>query len=502
MNSQNLIPTNTFIRQYPLVWLLLKQMFSINNPLKIIEDTIIYIKLNVPLDGINTLFLKILYNLDKLIKKNKTLLTSDTIILKEKNIILSNSIKLLNKHIIHKDWLSANDFLKAIQIVAKPIYYRGKTDPVLKYLFPHHSNSQPLHRVADALDYAVKLLIAEPSSKIKLFSIKDLFSSKPLPTIGEDEILSIVLHDTRRHTHSLPKDAFISWLCTALEHTISINFINVSSGIGRSIYTFPILSISCPICVENNANCKTCIDHNILTCDKKHCAHCVCKKSHSCVVQLSMKNICKLPTRFPDIDISQLPTRKNFNDAMINVSRADNRYLHFNCSQPSCRYSNTPYIIQVSSECRSCACEYRNKRKTTYHHFSCPGCKKNACALCCKSSLEHFGETLICSKKIIRSIEEITEARTSGIRFCPFCDIPTMLTDGCDHITCASCNEHWCFACEKHLPIDRITGSRYTHICTQEPVGRIAWARDDEPLPNEFRTIPEINPAVYHQIGY
>jgi hypothetical protein len=150
----------------------------------------------------------------------------------------------------------------------------------------------------------------------------------------------------------------------------------------------------------------------------------------------------------------------------------------------------------------SCVDAYRKKLITNFHKFQCSCCRNIKCALCSKSILDHIGETLICPRaKPIRTAEEIVEARTNGIRYCPMCDIATKHDGGCDHMKCENCSEHWCFACEKHLPVNAITGTRYDHVCTETPIGHNAWRHEAEPLPVQWRMLEEVNPAQLHKIA-
>jgi hypothetical protein len=499
MSTEINIPASTFEKNYNTLWILLQKTLNTPNPLKIIYDTITNIKRihnTEILSQFDVSFLKFLYGFEKIVKICQTLPIPDNIMYKQTHIINCDFImKNFNYKIVAKNWKSSQEFLELINIPVQSLHIYNTPGLVMIRLFPHESQSRPIRRIDDAFKYAERLLMAESEDKVKLITFKDIFSNKLLPVIGSGELLSVILHESRRHVHALPIDAFLSWIPESLNYAHTLHFLK------HGTYNQPELIVNCPICKEISSNCTNCRDHVSSTCHKIHCAKCLCAKSHSHTVSINMQNIDKLPRRFPRINLTGLPTKKMFFDTMLRVTKINPKFLHFTCSNTECKHATTPYIIVLTHTCIRCVKSYRDKSITTFHTFKCPGCTKIECGLCAKPESDHIGETLICPKQITRTAEEITEARASGIRFCPMCDVPTMMTDGCDHITCEVCFEHWCFACERHLPIDPLTGTRYTHRCTEPPIGRDAWARDDEPLPEQFRMNPEENPAKNHKIS-
>jgi len=490
-----------FEKECPLLWSLLMKILSCTNPKKIINDNIKYVIDNhtSQLTIRNTkfldkIFLSFLFNIKKLVKTCITLPIPPTTVY-DKNIVNKCiTMKIFNVFII-KNWLTPQEFLKSIDIPTQTVYIYTHT--VDLRLFPHKSHSRPIHKMADALNYATRLLIAEPTDKIKFVKYDDIYRKGFLsfPNTSENELISVVFHESRRSTHALPLCQLYNWFTTIIDNAIDLHFVNFP-------FRHPELLVLCPICKDVSNDCTTCKDHSS-SCANYKCNKCKCKKSHSHKISISMYHINKIKTLFPEEDHSLLPSydNKKFIDTLDRLSKTSRYHHQFICSNTECKHATKPYIISLNDYCVQCVKSYKEKKNTTFHKFMCPGCKKEECGLCGKLKIDHKGETLICPKKITRTPEEITNARAEGIRFCPMCDVPTMLTLGCDHITCTLCKEHWCFACERHLPVDSVTGTRYTHTCTGVAVGVVAWARDNTPLPDEFRMIPEINPTGWHDIS-
>jgi len=56
---------------------------------------------------------------------------------------------------------------------------------------------------------------------------------------------------------------------------------------------------------------------------------------------------------------------------------------------------------------------------------------------------------------------------THDIKYCPSCEQPAVLVDGCNHVTCV-CGTHWCFKCggkyareDIYHHMDSVHGGRY-----------------------------------------
>jgi LSD1 subclass zinc finger protein len=46
----------------------------------------------------------------------------------------------------------------------------------------------------------------------------------------------------------------------------------------------------------------------------------------------------------------------------------------------------------------------------------------------------------------------------NAVKTCPSCRTPVQKADGCNHMTCAGCNAHWCWECSGIYPRDEIYG--------------------------------------------
>ena len=75
--------------------------------------------------------------------------------------------------------------------------------------------------------------------------------------------------------------------------------------------------------------------------------------------------------------------------------------------------------------------------------IECMNCNKLLCTIC---NLEHTpGHT--CPGNL-----DLVEYRQNGGMVCPTCFIPTDRDGGCFHITCRSCDTHWCWLCGDRYP--------------------------------------------------
>lgn len=204
-----------------------------------------------------------------------------------------------------------------------------------------------------------------------------------------------------------------------------------------------------------------------------------------------------------------------YNAARMSAARRDSRANMFTCRKPDCKYHASPYIFMTGYGCEGCCKEYKSGGVSHYHFFACPGCTTEACGLCSRPLAEHNGETQICPRAGRVSAAERAAARAEGVNiFCPCCDQAVSrirddgTKDGCPHLTCPLCREHFCANCEQVLRVDPVRGSRYVHDCPnkagdnhyfEHPAVAAADAAHF-PVPAAFRMRAEVNPARHHRI--
>ena len=205
-----------------------------------------------------------------------------------------------------------------------------------------------------------------------------------------------------------------------------------------------------------------------------------------------------------------------YNAARMSTARRDPTVSMFTCPKADCKHHASPWIIKTGYTCADCCHEFKTGGVTHYHVFACPGCTTEACGLCSRPLAEHNGETQICPRVGRVSAEDRAAARAEGVNiFCPCCDQAVSRIkddgskDGCPHLTCPLCREHFCANCEQVLRVDPIRGSRYVHDCPnkagdnhyfEHPAAAAADAVHF-PVPAEFRMMVEVNPHRLHRIG-
>ena len=201
-----------------------------------------------------------------------------------------------------------------------------------------------------------------------------------------------------------------------------------------------------------------------------------------------------------------------YNVARMSAARRDRTVNIFTCQKESCKHHRTPYIFKGSEYCSGCCSTYRTGGISHYHVFSCPSCEDETCGLCSRPKAEHTGETKVCPRVGRVSAADRAAARTEGKNvFCPCCDQAVSRVkddgslDGCPHLTCPLCREHFCANCEQLLPVDPRTGSRYVHACPNAGGDNHYFlhpaAVDFEVPVGAGRMAVEVNPARDHRIG-
>jgi len=131
--------------------------------------------------------------------------------------------------------------------------------------------------------------------------------------------------------------------------------------------------------------------------------------------------------------------------------------------------SLTSYLRSRPTEFHYCStpdCDrfYRISSAENPRIFDCDGCLTSICTCCHQGP--HDGHTCETNKALMRAAIEEDEKLTRwkkdhDVRDCPKCGVPIEKADGCNHMTCTSCQTHICWFCMKTLGSG---GETYEHM--------------------------------------
>jgi len=466
----------------------------------------------IPMESKHSNFNSILYSLDKIVFKMRTMKNENEELFKLKHVLrIDNNMSYINK-LINRSSDIYQIFLDKLELPKHKIPI-GKVNGEIKYkelsFFPHViHDTRPVKLVESAIENHDKFS-AETVQKVELIDIhsllfghirivseeerikklrygflqkvvfhRDIF--KEVPEDGSGTSLSVLLHKkSRRLTCSLPLKVLASYIYASIEsNDFKLSVTPVYLGNGETKKQVNIF-IPCACCVERRVK--------------------------------DIQNIF-IPFRgfiaiMEGLYHEKIDFVKMYNDARIVKATGNPDYNIYNCKTDGCKFNKTPYIVSAGHICKAekCISNYNEHGKGFFHRFNCPGCKVNVCGICFNNKDSHLGETEVCPKKTgLISAEEIEEARKNGFRQCPCCKTMTELNAGCAHMTCSVCLNHWCFDCEQLLPVDPIRKSRYIHRCPKAVPGvQGAYTDpDDAAQIGQFGLIrgdnPEVNPARGH----
>jgi uncharacterized ubiquitin-like protein YukD len=432
----------------------------------------------------------------------------------QKLISLSTAIGIANKKIT-RGIMKHQEFLDLLSVphhktLIKIKYGKGATTSLSCY--PHSANKPRIDK-RESDEAIIAELLCEDKSKYKI-ELSTLFKVglKAIDTFirlngsrtldnyrkaffgtdlnNENIGFWITLHiDSRSHRCCIPANSFVDMLSSAIEsNTTSIY--NYSVEYNKKIYNTPELAIHCPVCdikakyeMRDNATLHT-INLNYI-------------KLSFLLKQLGTDKYDEIMNKYKSIRNS--------------LAIASNRHNVYYCKTEGCKYQHNPRIIVLSNSCTeynfgkkvtiksTCLDKYNKQGFGNFHKFRC-SCAVEVCAICLKPEIEHLGETKVCPQKETLPPEEIQAMLEKGFKQCPCCKVFTEHTEGCDHMTCIVCRNHWCFRCCELLPVDPITGSRYVHRCTAPEIdGHYqAYVLPGEMPPGVGNMYIEYNPAEHH----
>lgn len=81
----------------------------------------------------------------------------------------------------------------------------------------------------------------------------------------------------------------------------------------------------------------------------------------------------------------------------------------------------------------------------------CPSCQVDYCLLCSQtwevSGQSHDGKSCLEFDSALPQSHKSKERHWAGAKACPGCQVRTLRSMGCNHMTCTQCGMHWCWVC-------------------------------------------------------
>lgn len=193
--------------------------------------------------------------------------------------------------------------------------------------------------------------------------------------------------------------------------------------------------------IGERRECQFCLDEKDSSdCIKLHCGHEFCKDCLTRAIDLTIRDkdsaFLKCPSceeRFAVEDVRSIAEdQKEKVDAVhgvlaLNWLAAQIGVRH--CLTPDCPYQ---YL-------------YESEREDCFHKITCPGCERDYCANCGVNHDEH----ITCGQ--VTQLRELSDDDKlwlrQNTRLCPTCGFAIQKTEGCDHVFCIHCSNHFCFNC-------------------------------------------------------
>lgn len=129
------------------------------------------------------------------------------------------------------------------------------------------------------------------------------------------------------------------------------------------------------------------------------------------------------------------------------------RYERFNRMQKDSRLRECP-------GCKELCSPAADRHGNPIAEMTCQACRSTFCFL---HSNAHVGRSCAAYQREMAR----QERPILGTKPCPGCGISTEKTGGCNHMTCQSCQQEWCWLCGDKLPADISTHYRGLFGCDQ-----------------------------------
>lgn len=239
-------------------------------------------------------------------------------------------------------------------------------------------------------------------------------------------------------------------------------------------------AVTCPICY-----CDIPVSQvfSFVTCDHFYCLDCIREYYKTAAAEGRLLNIrcptpdCETQVQFEDIQgVMDREWCEKFQDfALLAFMRLDPTTRW--CPKPNC---NTAVMVDV------------DPNDPTTKKVSCPKCSHEYCYGC---GLEYHGDTT-CEvfKKVAgdnTADDRFAKWASGKAKRCPKCNIFIEKNEGCNHMTCSSCQHQWCWLCmgdysSSHYSEGRCAGRQFSaevedHVFTLDAGGRVIARRRRRP---------------------
>jgi len=405
-----------------------------------------------------------------------------------------------NKEIAMGD-TSFQPLLGLYGLPTQPVKCKGGVVKQLSF-FPHKTKSRGIHVDTEARARVQAELLDEPAGALHFIKLCDMLTPSGIAALP-----------AKMFDQEAPPQCAVQWHASRrAAHCTSAQYCAGSLKECMSSDKTKLRLLAGPSCAPLLAGLK---EEIILSVPCVRC--CEAKVAEPHMVDMSM---------FACIDlfrkIAPDTPRNLWTTSVAKAARRDRTFRMFTCPTEKCIHNESPFVFQEAASCVPCVRALHEQTATHFHSFACPGCDTNparieACGLCCQPKSKHTGETMVCPKKDRPTAAQRALARSEGNNYCPVCDtVVSRITnsgqeDGCPKIHCPGCTEYFCADCDTLLPVDPVTGSRYTHVCPTPRKGT-AWAhvyhappvaaQDPEVLAAMAQLVVRgANPARHHRIG-
>ncbi len=161
--------------------------------------------------------------------------------------------------------------------------------------------------------------------------------------------------------------------------------------------------------------------------------------------------------------------------------------------------SLTQYVRSNSRSLRHCPtpdCPSIYRLTTEWDKLLCHSCLNVICVNC--QVEDHYGMSCEAYQAAIKGEEKLTKWKEEhNINECPKCDAPIEKIDGCNHIECTNCANHFCWQCMASYPT---SPEVYKHMQevhgTFMPLGE-GWEEEDAEFGHDFDfAIPDLPPEI------
>lgn len=182
-------------------------------------------------------------------------------------------------------------------------------------------------------------------------------------------------------------------------------------------------------------------DPVITTCEHTYCKGCfesqAASTSNFPMCCLGDSGNCNTPMTLPEL-------QRMLGNAMFDKLLESSLTTHIRSHPKQFQYCSTP----------DCNRFYRISHEREPITFNCDHCLASICTACHQSA--HDSETCAEAKASRDGTDEFAAwKRNNDVRDCPTCGTPIQKSEGCNHMTCRSCQAHICWHCMKVFDVGK-----------------------------------------------